>query len=277
MQYRLIATDLDGTLLDSQKRLSERTKAALRACEAQGVHVVLATGRAKVGVMPLVEEIGGIRYVLTTNGGTVLDLETDTVLYSHGLAPEVVLELIDMVSSYPLMYDVYVDGMGKSQNSFLDNLERYGVTGRIKDMILATREPVGEIRQYVKTCGRPIEKVNLFFADEALRQQIRSLLTGRNELAVTSSLYNNLEINAAGADKGDGLARLARHLGLKREEIIAFGDGENDLTMLKYAGLGVAMANGTEAAKCVADLVAEANDEDGVAKILEQLEKTEEI
>lgn len=276
MKYRLVATDLDGTLLDSQKRLSERTKAALRACTDRGIYVVLATGRAKVGVMPLVEEIGGIRYVLTTNGGTVLDLETDTVLHSHGLAPETVLELIDTVSPYPLMYDVYVDGMGKSQNSFLGNLEHYGVTGRIKDMILATREPVEDIRQYMETCGRPVEKVNLFFADEALRQQIRGLLSGRKELAVTSSLYNNLEINAAGADKGDGLARLARHLGLNREEIVAFGDGENDLTMLEYAGLGVAMANGTEAAKSVANLVAEANDEDGVAKILEQLEKTEE-
>lgn len=270
MDIRMIVMDLDGTLLDSRKQLSSKVKSILRDCADRGIHVVLASGRARCGVMPLVKELSVVRYVLTTNGGGVWDLKQNQSIYSRHLDKGVVLELIDKVSPYPVMYDVYVDGIGKSETRFLNHLEDYGVRGSIRQLVLDTRELVPGIRQYVEDGARPIEKMNLFFAEEALRQQIRKLLMEDNRIAVTSSLENNLEINAWGTDKGDGLFHLAEHLKVPREKIMAFGDGENDIAMLKFAGMGVAMANASEDVKRAADAVTKSNDEDGVVFAIEK-------
>lgn len=270
MNTKIIAMDLDGTLLNSKKQLSKRVKAVLRDCADRGIHVVLASGRARCGVVPLAKELPVVRYVLATNGGVVWDLEKNQLIYSRPLDKEAVLNLIDKVSPYPVMYDVYVDGIGKSETKFLEHLEDYGVHGHLRQLVLDTRELVPNIRQYVEEGNCPIEKVNLFFADVELRQRIRELLSGDERLSITSAIENNLEINAQGADKGDGLSHLAEYLNISREEIVAFGDGENDIAMLRFAGLGVAMDNAGEEVKRAADVVTKSNDEDGVAFAIEK-------
>lgn len=270
MNIKMIAMDLDGTLLNSRKQLSTKVKSVLKECAARGIHVVLASGRARCGVDPLAKELSVVRYALTTNGGGVWDLQQNQLIYSRALDREVVLDLIDQVSPYPVMYDVYVDGIGKSETKFLEHLEDYGVCGPIRQLVLDTRELVPGIRQYVEMGTRPIEKMNLFFADMDLRQRLRKLLAADDRITVTSSLENNLEINARGTDKGDGLSHLAEFLGIPREGVMAFGDGENDIAMLRFAGLGIAMANSLEEVKLVADAVTGSNDQDGVAYAIEK-------
>lgn len=270
MNTKMIAMDLDGTLLDSRKQLSLKVKTVLKDCADRGIHVVLASGRARCGVDPLAKELSVVRYVLTTNGGGVWDLQQNRLIYSRPLDRKVVLDLIDLVAPYPVMYDVYVDGIGKSETKFLEHLEDYGVCGPIRQLVLDTRELVPGIRQYVEAGTRPVEKMNLFFADMDLRRQIRKLLMGDDRIAVTSALENNLEINARGTDKGDGLSHLAGFLHVSREEIVAFGDGENDIAMLQFAGLGVAMENSANEVKLAADVVTMSNDQDGVAYAIEK-------
>jgi len=113
--------------------------------------------------------------------------------------------------------------------------------------------------------------VNFFFSDMDERAEIRAILEKRPDILVSSSVENNLEINALGAAKGEGLLRLAAILGLKQEETMACGDGDNDLSMIRMAGIGVAMSNGELALKAIADYVTTSNDESGVARAIEKL------
>ena len=116
----------------------------------------------------------------------------------------------------------------------------------------------------------PVEKINYFFNNQDERLRARKALEARGDVLVSSSFRNNLEINAMGADKGSALLRLANHLGIGRTETMAFGDGENDLSMIECAGFGVAMENGEEVVKAAADYITITNNEAGVAKAIRQ-------
>ena len=132
------------------------------------------------------------------------------------------------------------------------------------------------IVEYVKKWNGMIDKVNYFFDDLEERQEIWELLKQRDDILVSTSLYNNLEINGPGASKGEGLLRLASILGIRREETMAFGDGNNDASMIRDAGIGVVMENGDPDLKGIADYITATNDESGVAQAIEKLVLSEE-
>ncbi len=267
----LIALDLDGTLLDSRKCLSERNRKALTECARRGIHIVPTTGRAADGIVPEVRSLPGVRYVITTNGGIVADLKTGQSLKRCTLTNEKTLRILRTVEKYHAMYDPYIDGRGKTESKFFDHMEEYGLDSIIQAMVRATRDVVPDIIRYVEECGRDVEKVNVFVADLKDREPLRKELSAIPGLIISSSLYNNLEINEEGATKGAALLWLADYLGVDRNAVMAFGDGDNDISMLKAAGIGIAMANGGEAAKAAADQITLTNDEDGVADAIERL------
>ena len=269
MSIKLIALDLDGTLLDSRKRLSPQNKQALEACIARGVYIVPCTGRVAMGIPEEIRCIPGIRYAITVNGATIEDMETGQILESHLLDKEAALEIMELAREYPVMYDVYAAGQGISENRFLNDLEPYGLTEEMIAMIRRTRKAVPDIREYVRQWPGQVDKVNLFFHDPETRSRLRKLLEAREDILVSSSLPTNLEINGAGAAKGNALLALAEHLGLKREETMACGDGDNDISMIKMAGLGVAMENAVPDILEAADWITGSNDESGVAKAIE--------
>lgn len=168
------------------------------------------------------------------------------------------------------MYDAYIEGLGISESRFYDHLDEYNIPEEIQKLVRITRTVVPNIEDHIRQSDVPVEKINLYCSSLKDRETIRTLLAERNDIIISSSLENNLEINALGATKGQGLRRLADHLGLGIEETMACGDGENDLTMIQMAGIGVAMANGEEALKTLADYVTATNDEDGVAQAIER-------
>ena len=135
----------------------------------------------------------------------------------------------------------------------------------------APRDVYPSIIGHVEETGKDVEKINVYVADLGDREPLKKELSAIPGLIISSSLYNNIEINMEGATKGNALLWLASYLGISREETMAFGDGENDLSMLKAAGIGIAMANGIEAAKEAADEITLTNDEDGVAAAIERL------
>ena len=135
----------------------------------------------------------------------------------------------------------------------------------ILDLVRKTRKPVQDNIAYIKEKRVPADKINMFFIEEDARVRMRKTLAEIPGILVTSSLSNNLEINATGANKGDALLQLAEYLGIKQEETMAFGDGENDITMLRTAGIGVAMGNAEPSVKAAADYVTVTNNEAGVA------------
>lgn len=270
-QIKLIAFDLDGTVLDSLKRLSGRNRAALKACAEKGIVLAPATGRAAAGISPAIRDIPGVRYGITTNGGTITDLKTGEILDRQTISGEKALRLMKVISRYHAMYDPYINGRGITQPEFYDHMDEFGLTPVIQEMVRATRDVVLNIQDYVKQTGAEVEKINIYLADLKDREPLQRELEQEEGLSITSSLYNNLEVNDAKATKGQALKRLADYLNIPMEAVMAFGDGGNDLSMIQAAGTGVAMANGLETVKAAADYITLDNDQDGVADAIEKL------
>ena len=268
---RLIALDLDGTLLDSQKRLSARNEAVLRECISRGIYIVPCTGRIWGGVPDFLRSLPGIRYAITTNGAIVEDVKEHRILDERKLGCAQAIDILEMAGRFHTMYDAYVDGRAYGEKRFLEHMDTYAIPDAIQTMILQTRQEVPDVKEQIRKLNLPVEKVNYFFGDQQERSRARRVLQERGDVIVSSSLDNNLEINAPGATKGEAILRLAGHLGLWREQTMGFGDGENDMTMIRTAGIGVAMGNAVEALKAEADYVTVTNDEDGVADAIEKL------
>lgn len=268
MDIKLIALDLDGTLLDSQKHLSTGNRKALEACCERGIQIVPTTGRTVDGIPDMIKEIPGIRYAITTNGAVIEDMAEQKRLEEKLLPWELALELLETASRYRTMYDLYIERRGVTEPRFYDHLSDYGIPSQLETLIRATRDVYPSIKEYVRSSRKPVEKINLFFSDMEERERVRAVLESRGDILITSSMSFNLELNALGATKGGGILRLAEHLGIAREQTMAIGDGENDFSMIEDAGVGVAMKNGLQELQNVADYITDTNDEDGVASAI---------
>lgn len=271
MNTRLIALDLDGTLLDSQKRLPERNRKALEGCISRGIYVVPCTGRTAIGIPDAVREIPGIRYGITVNGGMLVDMQDNKILDEKLLYPQTVLEIYEMTEGYHVMCDAYIQGDGFSERYCYEHMDEYDIPVLVQELIRKTRVPIDNMKEYIRTRNCMVDKLNLFFDDREQRAQIRKRLEERGDVLVSSSFSFNLEINGPGASKGEGILRLAQILGVKPEETMAFGDGENDISMMEKAGISIAMENGEASLKERADYIAPSNDEAGVGQMLERL------
>lgn len=264
---KLIATDLDGTFVDDQKQFLDENVQAFAECAEKGIHIVPATGRTIIGIPDEIRNLPGVRYAITSNGASVVDLKSGEVISSCEMSTETVIKIMELArdSEDDIMYDAYVKGIGYTRQDFWDNLLRYVPNPAILDLVRKTRKAVPDNIEYIKNAGVNVEKINLFFITEEARVRMRNVLADIPGIVVSSSLSNNLEINAVGADKGGALLRLAEQLGIYQEETMAFGDGENDISMLRMAGFGVAMENSGDNVKTAADYVTVTNNEAGVA------------
>ena len=270
MDIRLIAVDLDGTLLNSQKELTPRTKEALTRAAEKGVHIVPATGRTFGGVPEMVRSLPFVRYGICINGGSVWDAQIDGAIHTAEIPYERAEEIFDYVEQFHTMYDCYVDGWGKSDRKFFDHLLDY-VDEDVVKIIKATRSPVDDFRGYIRSLGHDIQKIILFFRDlEVHDRMIEKIRADLPDMAVTAALPCNIELNNKDANKGAALRILCEHLGFGSEQAMAFGDGGNDQSMIETAGLGVVMANGVPELKAAADYITLSNDEDGVAAAIEK-------
>lgn len=270
-EIKLIALDLDGTLLTTQKELSERNRMALCRCAEQGIEVVPCTGRIWAGVPEFIKNLPGVHYAITVNGAVVEDVAHHCVLDERKMSLQTALEILEMAKGYQAMYDAYVGGRGYGEARFMDHLEEHGIPDTLQTMILQTRQPVKDLAAEIKKMDSMVDKINYFFRDGQERLRAKASLNDRGDVIVTSSFSNNLEINALGATKGEAIVRLADYLGLAHEQTMGFGDGENDMTMMTMSGIGVAMGNAVDSLKEKADYVTVSNDEDGVAAALEHL------
>ena len=227
-KIKMIGLDLDGTLLNDKKELTSHTREILTRAIDQGVTVLVATGRPVTGIPEVLRNFPGMRYALTSNGGRILDLQEDKVLYANMLSYEMGAAILKIFGDYDTFKEIYFDGRGFVQ----------------ADELL---------------------KVGEYLRNPAMADYIRTTRKG-----ITSLWEKMEEMNAPGVNKGMGLIQLGRLLGIEREEIMACGDGNNDLMMLKEVGFGVAMANGADEVKEVADYITLSNEEDGVAAAIEK-------
>ena len=271
-QVRLIALDLDGTLLNSDKTLTSRSRAALTAASRAGIEIVPATGRFYMGMPEVIRELPFVRYAITINGAQVFDVQTGESVYSADIPLDEALSLFSFLDTLPVIYDCYVDNWGYMTENMWKNAEDYISYIHSLHMVRDLRTPVPELKAFLKEQNRPVQKAQLFTRDTPLRDRLVGTLAEKYpRLAVTTSLPNNIEINSCDADKGKALLALAEYLQTGRDQTMAFGDGLNDLSMIRTAGTGVAMANAHPDVKAAANLITDDCDSDGVAKVIEQL------
>ena len=249
MAIRLIALDLDGTLLTSEKTISPGDRAAVEEAIARGVVVVLVTGRPAQGVPQEVLDLPGVRYVVSSNGATIRDVITGEFLLETHLAAETALEVLAASDHVPMIREAFRAGVGYLSQEDYDVLcARY--EGAMLAYVLDTRQVVpGTLADFLRDDPRPIEELFFLTADPFPR---------------------DLEVMAGGIDKGEGLRFLLDRLGIDPAEAMALGDGGSDLPMLRLAGIGVAMGNSTQAVKDGADWVTSSCDENGVARAIEK-------
>ena len=268
-QIRVLALDLDGTLLDSEKRLSDVNRNALAAAAEKGILVVPTTGRFFGMMPPAVRDLPFVRYAITVNGAQVYDRETDTAIVREELPLEKALAIMRYLDGFDVIYDCYQDNWGRMTQAMQEKAEEYAQCPHYTKMIREFRKPYPDLKKYLAGEGRDVQKIMLFARDPAVRDAITADVKTRFDgLAVSSSTFNNLEINAASAHKGRALERLAAHFGWTLDNCMAFGDGLNDLSMVRMAGIGVAMANAAPEVLAAANYVTLSNDEDGVAEAL---------
>ena len=266
---KIVALDLDGTLLDSEKNLSNVNREALEEAAARGVEIVPTTGRF-FGAMPeSIRSMPFVRYAITINGAQVYDRVSEQAIVREEMPLAKTLEIMRFLDGFDVIYDCYQDNWGRMTKSMQDRAADYAPDEHYLKMIRELRKPYPDLKKYLEGNGRDVQKVMVFARNLDVRSQIAAGLVERfGDVAVTSSTFNNLEINSSSANKGTALVRFAEHLGLGAVNCMAFGDGMNDLSMIKAAGVGVAMANACAEVRDAADSVTLSNDDDGVAAAL---------
>lgn len=263
MHYRMIALDLDGTLNNDEKKITQRTKEALIAVQKQGVVVVLASGRPTPGLKRESDELELEKYhglLLSYNGGRIIDASTGEIIYERSLPKTTAVRLLKHLEAYPV-------------TPIVDDSSYYYTTDR-KDFMVEFESRLNHME---------IKIVNNI-ADEIDFNPVKILIAAPNELLIPVSdavmkpfTYElsfiqstpfYLEATMKGIDKASSLRNICDYLHINPSEVMAFGDAQNDISMLQFAGLGVAMGNAIDQVKEIADEVTLSNNEDGIAHTL---------
>lgn len=292
---RLVALDLDGTLLNHQGQVTPRTRQAIAEAVARGIVVLPATGRPLSNLPPVVAQLTGIRYAITSNGAAVWDLGTDPMsavysrycnaaehrttepvsLIARPMPVELAREAFALYMEYPGAMSVFCDGRTYRDTVAMERFARRNARRGSTE----ARQPndgrftvVRDLTEWMSRHAHEVEKFCMFFHSVKEAQQYLPRFTAIEGVEVVQGSPDNIEVTAAGVNKGESLLALADHLGIPCEATLAVGDSENDRAMLEKAGVAAVMANGMEHIRKLADIVSENdNDHDGVAEIFARL------
>ena len=273
-RVKLIALDMDGTLFNSQGEISQKDIETLKKATEAGVAVAVATGRAYVELPIEMLYEAGIRYAITGNGSAVYRLPNKECIYSDCLDNEVVCTIINELKQLDIYYDIYVDGLVYCPKSVCHNIRKMDMPESLHEHIERTRIVVDDLEDYIRNCGKSVEKTTLNFAyleDGTClgKAESAAILDRYPQVEYLSGGFHNWEFTRAGVNKGTGLRFLAEKVGVPMELTMACGDSENDLSMLRAAYVAVAMENAKPAVKAEANFITLSNDESGVAHAIE--------
>ena len=358
---KMIASDLDGTLLLDSRTVSARNRMALTRAAASGIEVVGASGRVLTSLPESVFRIPGIRYAITSNGAAIYRIPSDADtssgadassgadtsfgadtssgtdasscadassdvssaparilpgfqpdkrnnlykksysdfqsilarnpqnysdsfrgrllsskrIYHRPLSEKAVLDLLELTAAYPsdlfpLSYEVFINGVAYACTAYVNEPGNFGASSAYVDYVRTTRVMKDDIRGFIFQHRKELDGLDLVVGDDALCEQLRNKIhsTLRN-IYTTSSVSNRIENSSPEAGKGAALRFLSSQLKIRKEDIVAFGDADNDIDLLTSAGTGIAMENGTERCRKSADYVAGRYDSDAVAEVLQ--------
>lgn len=265
MNYRMIVLDLDGTLTNRDKIITPKTKQALLEAQKRGIKVVLASGRPTYGVMPLAEELELEKYegyILSFNGGIILDCQTKEVVFRKEIPVEENRKIIELAKTEGVDILTYQDALIITNNQENPYAK---IESKINHLKLKQVDDLASYVDYAVPKFLMLDDGDYLALVEA---RVKAAL-GKNFSVYRSEPYF-LEILPKGIDKAQSLEKLLKTLSMSREEMIACGDGYNDLSMIEYAGLGVAMENAVRPVRNAADYVTLSNNDDGIAHVVEK-------
>ena len=289
--YKLVAIDLDGTLLNSYGIITENTKKIIKKVEEQGVNIILASGRPIDSIQAIANEIESKKYFIAGNGAIVYDLEKDEIIYENCLKKQKVLEIIKICEENSIGYSIYTEkeilttalkynvlyyhkeNLKKSEDkktkiSIIQNMEEYiknDNTSRYLKITVCDEDKI--VFDSIIRKLRNLKDIEVLDVSHMARKTIKQ---GTEEIAVE---YYYTEISRKNVDKWNAIEFLAKKLEIDSKDIMAIGDNINDKQMIENAGLGVAMGQSTPVITNVANEVTSSNNEEGVAKILRKYYK----
>jgi Cof subfamily protein (haloacid dehalogenase superfamily) len=263
-QYRLLACDLDGTLIGADTTISMRLQKALSAVHARGLSVTLATGRAFPATLPFARLINVSIPLICYQGGLIKDPMDGQQLFRATMERSMVLQVVKLASARGWHLIVYID-----DDVFLR--ERCYSHKFYLDLLGARLHQVDDLATIIKQYPRDPAKF-ILVADKAKADLIQTEMNTRfgQQMGIIRSHDLFVEGNPLGVSKGDALRRLAEHLNIPQNQVMAIGDQENDASMLAWSGLGVAMGSGSESAKAAADWIAPPFEDEGAVTAIER-------
>ena len=282
LKYKLLALDIDGTLLNSKHKITKNVNKALNKAKEKGTVVTLATGRFYGSALRVAKNAGVNAPIIANDGAQIQNVYTGDLIYFKPVELEIAQEIIRIIGRYPLELQVFTKdlriyaGKGFRLKKFKNALmRRYlsvaGCYNYIRDFVFAPVINAGNLENVLKIMEEPPAKLVVNGTAETM-QEFKNILVKEfsGEISMTTAIENYIDILAYGVSKAHGLEILSEHLGISRENIIAAGDNYNDIEMLEYAGLGVAMGNAPDIVKDKADMITDSNDNDGLVKVIDK-------
>ncbi len=241
---RLIAVDLDGTLLDDDHMtVPERSRQALRRAAERGVQLAICSGRTLALLQNVLAQVPQIRYAVVSNGAAAADTATGERLFCQPFPQEKAQEILKILQEYPeVTVESYADGESWVQEKHLPILQEWAKPNGFWRHFLTRVHVVQNLAEELRR--RQVEKITVSNMPPRRKEEILRRVGAGDDLSVSSSVENYMELNFRGVNKGLGLSSLCRRLGIAREEVMAVGDGDNDFDMMDWAGYSVAMKNG---------------------------------
>lgn len=262
-----IALDLDGTTLDHQGNLSKENKKAIEYAISLGVHIIIASGRAFQSLPKSVTEIPGIEYAVTSNGASVCQVLTGEKLQNYMIEKKVIHKILELTQDEEIVYEAFIDGHAYADIAYVNDPVRYGASPEAVEYVKGTRQFVEDMPAFMKAHAGELESMDIVVRNLELKKRICNKLECiSDKIYLTSSVDQLVEIADKNAGKASGLRYLKEHLQIPREHMAAFGNADNDIDMIEYAGYGYAVENASDNCKRAADYIVRSNDQDGAAQ-----------
>ncbi len=268
--YKLVAIDLDGTLLDSTKEISTRNKKAIASAIEKGVKIVICSGRVYSGARLYAKQIDSRDPIIACNGAVIAEKVDGRVIYSNYLHTEACMKINDIFHKNDLYFHVYAGDTMYTEKLGFTSLKYFEKNKSLPKEDRVDIEIVEDMAAKLKSISGRVLKFVAVADNKELLKIARCEIEQLQNVDVMSSNYDNFEVMQKGVNKGEALKKVSEYLKIPPSEMIAIGDNENDVSMLKYAGLSIAMENGEDIAKEVAQYVTASNNDDGVAQAIER-------
>lgn len=271
MNYKLICIDMDGTLLSDKHEVPDINKEMIKRATEKGVKIAITTGRIFTSAKKYSGIIGVDAPIIASNGAYIREKDKDDVIYESNLSKEQFDKILSVIEKHGLtVYFNTSDTMITADQIPEDHAYKVMNNSLAKEDRVKILENINLREVFEEFDGKILKGICIEENDKELLAKAKAEMQKHEDLEVVSSWDNNFEIMPKGTSKGEAVKRLAQMLGIKREEIICIGDSENDLSMIKYAGLGIAMGNAMDIIKENAQYITDTNTNGGVGKAIEK-------